>query len=117
MATPFMEGGRMNKNERCLWRFCWNVGRGYSVESVFLATPQEVEDVIGKTVYFGEVCGKHSDVEVEMEEEDFNLLTNVTGVVEAMDDVCQGDGCTISGHNPLVYYREQKEDEDDYHEE
>ena len=46
----------------CLWKFHWDCGRAGDVEGLFIATEEEVENLIGSEVYFGEILGKHSEV-------------------------------------------------------
>ena len=38
-------------------------GRGFGVETLFIAHPEDVKSLYGKTIYYGEICGKHSEVE------------------------------------------------------
>ncbi|ADQ53308.1 hypothetical protein 65p300 [Aeromonas phage 65] len=46
-----------------LYRFYWDAGRGGSVEGLFVEDSEVVEKYIGSDVYFGEILGKHSEVE------------------------------------------------------
>lgn len=80
-------------NDVCLWRFCWDC-RGGEVEGIFRATKEEVEDAIGKKVYFGEILGKHSEVCGTIEEGEITLVADNPIEVQ----------CAIeSGYNPLEY--------------
>lgn len=45
-----------------VWNFRCDWGVHGFLEAVFLATEEEIEGVIGRTAYFGEVFGKHRDV-------------------------------------------------------
>ena len=53
-----------------LYRFDWDCGRQGRLEGVFVADEQVVADAIGKEAYFGEVLGKHSEIEGTIEEGD-----------------------------------------------
>lgn len=80
--------------------------RGYDVEGTFVATDEEVAAVIGKTVHFGEICGKHSDVSVVPTEQSMTLLTDNPDVVDAF--VKFG---FASGHNPVERFKDQQDNE------
>ena len=49
----------MNK----LYKFHWDCGRMGNLDGVFIAEPKEIEALIGKEIHFGEVLGKHSDIQ------------------------------------------------------
>ena len=89
-------------------------GRGYGVEGLFIATQKEVDAIIGKTIYFGEICGKHSDIDYAFESGDIKPLWVSQTTIE---DLEREVGETISGHNPLEYFEDQaydhEEDEDE----
>jgi len=93
-----------------LYKFSWFCGRMGDLDGIFVAEDSDVEALIGKNIYFGEVLGKHSeihgildagDVVVKSDDQDF-----IAKFIEIM-----GDG-TISGFNPLDYY-EPDDDWDD----
>ena len=46
-----------------LYKFHWGVHRMGDLRGVFLAEPEDVASAIGRGVYFGEVLGKHSEIE------------------------------------------------------
>lgn len=68
-----------------LWK--QDFGRMGRLEAVFVATAEEVEASYGVTIYPGEVLGKHSDVEVTLVQEQFNLITEEPKAVEAWGDL------------------------------
>lgn len=84
-----------------LYDFYWDCGRQGEVEGRFLATPKEIENLIGKKVQFGEILGKHSDIYGIIEEGDITLITdNQQFIKEASRigvDLC-------FGYNPIHYY-------------
>lgn len=89
--------GMLNTIDNCkeyLWSFYWDYGRQGEVEGIFKATEEEVENAIGKEVFFGEILGKHSEVYGELEREDFTLESSDPIVVM---------NAVESGYNPLEY--------------
>ena len=84
--------------KECLWSFYWDCGRQGEVEGLFKATKEEVENAIGKEVYFGEILGKHSEVYGTLEEGEIELVSD--NPIEVMN-------ATESGYNPLEYLEEQ----------
>lgn len=66
----------MARNERKLWMFYALEGRGGPLISIFSATDDEVETLVGVEGYFGEALGKHSEVRLEMTREMFVVLND-----------------------------------------
>lgn len=67
----------------------------------FVADSSEVEKIMGKTVCFGEVLGKHSCVEVDISDENITLITEDESLIEWCinnDIVC--------GHDPTSWLNE-----------
>ena len=86
--------------EKFLWRMRFEYGRQGRVQGLFVATEAEIASLIGQTVSFGEILGKHSDVEVRLEDCDF---TKIDVDAETVAKVSKQLGETWSGHNPLEY--------------
>jgi hypothetical protein len=80
----------------CLWNFEWDVRRQGIVEGTFLATKEQVENIQGQHVSFGEIRGKHSDIYGTIEEGEITLVSDDPFVV--MDS-------ESSGYNPFDYLR------------
>ena len=95
-----------------VYRFSHYQPRGYDVEGTFVATDEQVAAVIGKTVHFGEICGKHSDVSVVPTEKTLTLLTDDPAVVDAF--VKFGFS---SGHDPVAQFEDLEEEEEEEEEE
>src|ERR1017187_3167071 len=57
-----------------LYRYLLDAGRHGSLESLFVADDADIAAAIGKEVNFGEVLGKHSEVESTLCESDFQVL-------------------------------------------
>lgn len=86
--------------EKYLWRFYWDCHRQGSVEGLFVATEKEVNDAIGKDVYFGEILGKHSDIYGTIEDGD---ITKIEVDSDVVNKLIPHLGVTWSGYNPLSY--------------
>lgn len=89
-------------SQKFLWSFYWDCGRSGSLEGLFVATKEEIEEVTGEEAYFGEVLGKHSEVYGTLDEED---ITQIDISPEAVEEVSKHLGDTWSGWNPLEYVR------------
>jgi len=85
-----------------LWRFSWSVGRAGELESIFPATRAEVEELYGQYIVFGEVLGKHSDVQGTLEADEFEVISEDPQLVELFR---KHVGST--GHNPFDYIEEE----------
>ena len=80
-----------------LWKFQWDSCYAF-VGGLFVATDEEVKDLIGKEIYFGEYEGKHSELFGTIDEEDITLVSENPVVVEAVGDF---------GLNPLEFLEEE----------
>lgn len=87
-----------------LWKFEWDCGRMGEVSGMFVASEEEVEETIGKQIYFGEILGKHSEVFGELARED---LSKVDIDPDSVAKVAAELGRTWSGYNPLEYIDEE----------
>ena len=92
-----------SESKDCLWKFFWDCGRSGKVEGVFKATKEEVENAIGKHICFGEILGKHSEVEGTLDDCDCELISDEP--IFVMNSV-------ESGYNPLSYIYEDEDYED-----
>ena len=90
-----------------LYRFFVDCGRMGHLEGLFIAHPKELEEAYGHTLYFGEVLGKHSEVIVDFDEEDIELVSKDVSKVKWLQDLL---GDTVSGFNPIAKHNDQKED-------
>lgn len=86
-----------------LWRFYWDCDRMGNVEGLFVATEDEIKNIIGKKIYFGEILGKHSEVYGNIDNED---ITKLDLDCETVEKVTKLLGETWSGYNPLEYLEE-----------
>ena len=97
----------MSDTKLGLYNFYWNCGRKGVIDSLFIATQEHVDSLIGKSVHFGEVLGKHSDVYGYVEEDEIVLVTENSGVIETLREAFKGKN--ICGYNPLEHICEEEE--------
>ena len=95
--------------ENYAWKFHWDCGRSGKVESIFIATEEEVQDLIGQYVDFGEILGKHSEICGFVEE---NEVTKLDLDCETVQKVTAVLGDTWSGRNPFEYIKEDEEEDE-----
>lgn len=95
----------MNNTKKSLWKFYWDYGSMGDVKGLFTATAEEIEGAIGKTVDFGEVLGKHSNVYGELELADLVLITDDQEDIKTLERIGQKCNCDFlnQGYNPLKY--------------
>lgn len=91
-----------------LYQFELDYGRSGYLEGLFIADDKDVNDLLGKEVYFGEVLGKHSEVVDDMTAEMFTEVDVPESVVNILEEKV---GTTISGYNPFDYLEEDDEEE------
>lgn len=53
-----------------------------SLESVFTAKEAEIDWIVGKDIWYGDVWGKHSSVQLTMNAEDFTVVSEDPAEVE-----------------------------------
>ena len=87
---------------KALYVFNWVQGRGGSLDGMFVAEEQEVIDLIGKTLYFGEVLGKHSEVQGNLHDTDVKLISRDQGLIAKLIITCKS--LTMCGYNPLEHH-------------
>lgn len=90
-----------------LYKFYWDCGRQGDLDGLFVATQEEVDNIIGKEVNFGEALGKHSEVYGTVDKDDITLITNSEEVIKIFEE--HNISC---GYNPLEYYDADLEEEE-----
>mgnify|MGYP001247256071 CR=1 FL=1 len=96
----------MNK----LYRFSWSF-RGGDIESLFVATDKELEEALGKDVYFGEVLGKHSEIFGTLEKEDLTFLSEDQSKISWLVETVGSK--SICGLSPLEHLSDVEEEFED----
>ena len=97
-----------------LYSFYWDCGRMGDLQGLFIAEESEVQKILGKEVYFGEVLGKHSEVSGTVDDEDIEVKSEDQEKVEWLENLL---GSTVSGYNPLDYYEPSEDEEESEDEE
>lgn len=88
-----------------LWKYKIDYCYGY-VEGLFIATELQINKLVNNTIYFGEIMGKHSEVEIEFENGDFTKIDLDSKTIENITKLL---GNTWSGYNPLEFLDDDKE--------
>ncbi|MCY9737488.1 hypothetical protein M5X17_27685 [Paenibacillus alvei] len=88
-----------------LWEFYWDCGRLGSLNCLFVATEEEVNNIIGKEANFGEVLGKHSEIFGTIKDGDIRKIDVDLDAIEKISKIL---GFTWSGLNPLYYLSEDR---------
>lgn len=83
---------------------CGSMG---DLDGMFITTKELVEEIIGKTVYFGEILGKHSEVSLVMNREYFEIKTEDQDFLTKLEDLVGSD---LGGINPFNYHAEGNEE-------
>lgn len=91
-----------------LYKFYWDCGRMGDVEGLFIADEKEVDKSIGKFVYFGEILGKHSEVDGHLDKEDLEMVDYPEDVLKLLEKTVADESGTIRGYNPLLYLVEDE---------
>lgn len=87
-----------------LYKFYWDCGRMGNLESIFTAEMKEVEEAIGRKVYFGEALGKYSEIYGTLEKQDVELITTNHEFIAIFQE-----NIGNIGRNPLNYIRDDKD--------
>lgn len=82
-----------------LYKFKWDLDYGELV-GMFIATENEVNEAIGKELYFGRVLGKYSEIYGMFELKDIEEI-NLSDA--AIEELLHTVGKTVCGYNPLEY--------------
>lgn len=93
-----------------LYSFYVDCGRQGSLDGLFIATQEQVDKAIGSEMYFGEVLGKHSDIQGTLEAHEIKLVSSDQDKVEWLLELL---GENVSGFNPLDYIQESDEDDEE----
>lgn len=75
------------------------------LHGLFIADSNDMENLLEKEIYFGEVLGKHSEISGTFEDGDAIAVSDDQDFLDKFVEVL-GDG-TILGYNPLDYVEEE----------
>ena len=59
-----------------LYKYSEHFGSQGMLEGLFFATAQDMQSMMNKEIYFGEVLGKHSEVETIIKKDSVTLITD-----------------------------------------
>lgn len=77
-------------------------GRGWEIEGLFVSDDESLKRLYGKSLYYGECAGKHSEITLEFSDGDFTEVTQDQKFIEQFEELI---GHT--GHNPFNYLEPQ----------
>jgi hypothetical protein len=91
-----------------LYKYVGNFGRMGSLKGLFVADEEEIKNAIGKSIYYGEVLGKHSEIVDDLDKNSFTIVTDDQDFIEKFERFdCE------SGTNPLEYLDEDEDEDED----
>lgn len=91
-----------------IYRFQYECGRMGTLSGVFVADSDDVGKIDGECVYFGEVLGKHSDIEADIRSNDNLKLLSADGLAVEVFETLNLE----TGHNPFDYW--ERDDHGDH---
>ncbi len=77
-------------------------GRGWTIEGMFVSTDENNKRLFGKDLYYGEVCGKHSELSLRFSEDDLKVVTEDQDFIEKFEQLIG-----YTGYNPFDYIEPQ----------
>lgn len=80
-----------------IYRFYANQCYG-ELSGIFVSTEEDIKSLYGKTIEFGEIMGKHSEVEETLDEDYFEVVTDDPKAVEIFEKYNMA-----TGTNPFDY--------------
>lgn len=95
---------------KALYSYNVDCGRMGDLEGLFIAEQSDVEKLIGKDVYFGEVLGKHSEIYGTVDEDEIKEISTDIDLINKLESLFEGS--TISGYNPFVYTTQNEDEEE-----
>ena len=72
---------------KAIYEFDIDYGRMGDLKGVFVADQDEVAEMLGRTVYLGEVLGKHSDVSVAITDETLTVKTDDQDFIRKFEEI------------------------------
>jgi hypothetical protein len=93
-----------------LWTWHVDCGRMGELTGAFFATEEELAHALGYEIWLDEPLGKHSEIEVELERDQFEALEISDQSVAV---ITEKFGTTLSGFNPVEIAEDQLEENGD----
>lgn len=86
-----------------LYRFRFDCGRMGALHGIFVATPEDIQKLVGAELYFGEVLGKHSEIFGTFQESQVTPLTDDAAFIEK----AKAYAIVPTGFNPFEYLEDE----------
>ena len=101
-----------------LVHFMQDFGRMGDIECLFITTPDRLAKTEGRTIYLGEVLGKHSNINVEMDDDNTRIISDDQEKIKWLQSLMMaGNRKDVSilpiGWNLVEYAEEQMAEEND----
>ena len=96
-----------------LFQFFVDCGRMGDIDGLFIACHSDVNEIMGKRIYFGEILGKHSEVEVVIKPDNVTVISTDQDKIIWLKELL---GTSVSGYNPLEYYESDGNEDEEYEE-
>lgn len=95
-------------SEEAIYEYFVDCGRMGEVEGLIIAEVEDVEKIIEEApeIWFGEILGKHSEIVVDTQANQFKELTRDPEEIKVIRKVLKCSN-TISGYNPFDYWEEE----------
>lgn len=83
-----------------IYRFQYHCGRMGDLSGIFTAESEDVEKINGQTVIFGEVLGKHSEIDADIDTEgNLKLISDAPADVEMFERLA-----LATGYDPFAFW-------------
>ena len=69
-----------------LFKFYENCGRMGDLSGIFIAEQEDVDKLLGKEIWLGEVLGKHSGISVTIDADSITALTDDQDFIEKFEE-------------------------------
>lgn len=86
--------------KKLLVQFYWDCGRMGNLEGLFITTEDELKSWYGREASFGEVLGKHSEIDGTLDEGDFTIKSDDQEFIAKIEELL---GIHLSGFSPGNY--------------
>lgn len=91
-----------------LYEFYWDCGRQGDLSGLFIEDIEVVNGLIGSSLYFGEVLGKHSEIYGTWDEGDVKLISDDQDKIQWLQGLMKSK--SISGFNPVEYVQDEEDE-------
>ena len=93
--------------KKLLVQFYWDCGRMGDIDGLFVTTQEELSSWYNRYISFGEVLGKHSDIDGTIEPEDFTVKSDDQEFITKIEELL---GSHLSGFYPGDYLEDEADE-------